>query len=337
MNESGDVSDVSDLSSEDVQKLIHDLRVHQIELEMQNEELRQTQLALEESRDRYLDLYDYAPVGYFTLDENALVLEANLSGASLLGMERGSLIGKPLMSFIHKETQDTFYFHRTQVLQTGARHMCEIKLLKPDGNWFHAQLESVGIADSHGGFGRLRTLITDITSRRLAESALQEAHDELENRVEERTSELRKANQQLEHEIAERKKAEEALRESQQRLDLAVSGAGLGTWDWNLQTRAAFFGQRWAAMLEYFPEEIEPHISGWESLIHSEDKPRVMEVLHEHLEGSRPLFEAEYRLRAKSGEWQWVLTRGRVVERDRDGKPLRAAGTNLNITERKRT
>ena len=149
---------------EDVQKLLHELQVHQIELEMQNDELRQAQLALEESRDRYLDLYDYAPVGYFTLDENALVLEANLSGASLLGMERGSLIGTPLMSFIHKETQDTFYFHRTQVLQTGARHMCEIKLLKPDGNWFHAQLESVGIADSHGGFGRLRTLITDITS-----------------------------------------------------------------------------------------------------------------------------------------------------------------------------
>ncbi len=336
VNESGNVPDVSTLSSEDVQKLIHDLRVHQIELEMQNEELRQAQLALEESRDRYLDLYDYAPVGYFTLDHNALVMEANLAGASLLGMDRGSLIGKPLTSFVHEETQDTFYFHRNQILETGTRHMCDIKLVKPDGSWFYAQLESVGIADSHGEVSRLRTLVTDITSRRLAESALRQAHNELEHRVDERTSELREANQNLEHEIAERKKAEEALRESQQRLGLALSGAGLGSWDWDLKTGTAFFDQRWAEMLGFFAEEIEPNLSGWEKLIHGEDKPRVMEIFHEHLEGRRPLFEAEYRLQAKSGEWEWILTRGRVVERDGDGKPLRAAGTNLNVTERKR-
>ena len=85
-----DVKDISGPLPEDVQKLVHELQVHQIELEMQNEDLRRAQLALEESRDRYLDLYDYAPVGYFTLDKNALILEANLSGAGLLGMERGS-------------------------------------------------------------------------------------------------------------------------------------------------------------------------------------------------------------------------------------------------------
>ena len=250
----------ADLSPEKMRLLVHELRVHQIELEMQNEELCQAQQALEESRDRYLDLYDYAPVGYFTLDENALVLEANLSGAGLLGMERGSLIGKPLTSFVHKETQDTFYFHRNHVLQTGARHVCEIKMVKPDGGWFHAQLESVGIADSDGAFSRFRTVIWDISDRTLAEEAVGRAHDELEHRVEERTSELRVANQQLEHEIAERKKAEEALRESQQRLDLALRGAGLGSWAWDLQTRAAFFDQRWAEMLGFSWRKLS-HIS----------------------------------------------------------------------------
>ncbi len=333
---SAEMPDISALSPDEVQRLVHELAVHQIELEMQNIELRQAQQALEESRDRYLDLYDYAPVGYFTLDNNALVLEANLLGAALLGIVRGSLIGKPLTSFVDKESQDTFYFHRNQVLQTADRHVCEIKLVKPDGSWFHAQLESVGIADSQGERSRLRMLMSDITSRRLAESALQEAHSELERRVEERTSELQEANQQLEHEIAERKKAEEALRESQQRLDLALSGAGLGSWDWDLETRAAFFDQRWAEMLGFFAEEIQPYISGWEKLIHVEDKPRVLEILHQHLEDRRHLFEAEYRLQAKSGEWLWILTRGRVVERDRDGKPLRVAGTNLNVTDRKR-
>ncbi len=331
-----DREDISGLLQEDVHKLVHELQVHQIELEMQNDELRKAHLEAEESRDRYLDLYDYAPVGYFTLDENTLVLEVNLSGAGLLGIQRDSLIGKPLTNFVHKESQDTFYFHRSQVLQTGTRHVCEIKLMRPDGGWFHAQLESLGMADSDGEFRRLRTLIADITDRKLAEEAVRGARDELERRVEERTSELRETNQELEHEIAERKRAEDALSESRQRLDLALSGAGLGSWDWDLKTRKAFFDQRWAEMLGFFAEEIEPHISGWERLVHGEDKPRVMELLREHLEGRTPLFEAEYRLQAKSGEWLWILTRGRVVERDGDGKPLRAAGTNLNVTGRKR-
>ena len=331
-----DREDISGLLPEDAQRLLHELQVHQIELEMQNDELRKAQLELGESRDRYLDLYDYAPVGYLTLDKNALVLEANLSAAGLLGTERGSLIGEPLTGFVHKETQDTFYFHRNHVLQTGTRQLCEIKLMKPDGSLFHARVESVGIADSDGEFSRLRTAIADITDRKLAEEALQRAHDELERRVEERTSELREANQRLEHEISERTKAEVALKESQQRLELALSGAGLGSWDWDLQTRKAVFDKRWAAMLGFLSEEIEPQVSGWENLIHSEDKPRVIEVLDEHLEGRRPIFEAEYRLRAKSGEWHWILTRGRVVERDGNGKPLRAAGTNLDITESKR-
>lgn len=174
------ISDVSALSPEKVQQLIHELQVHQIELEMQNDELRRAQLQLEESRDRFVDLYDYAPIGYFTLDGNSLILEVNLAGANLLGMERESLIGKPLTSFADKDSRDTFYFHRNQVLETATRHICEIKLVKPDDGWFHAQLESIGIADSEGKFSGLRTAISDITDRKLAGEALKKAHDEFE-------------------------------------------------------------------------------------------------------------------------------------------------------------
>ena len=172
-----------------------------------------------------MDLYDYAPVGYFTLDENALILEANLSAAGLLGMERDRLRNEPLTRFVHKDSQDTFYFHRNQVRETATRHICEIKLVKPDGSWFHAQLESVGIPDSDGELSRLRTAIWDITDRKLAEEALLRAHDELENRVEERTSQLVKTNEQLKQEIAERKKGEEALGRSEERFRALVESA----------------------------------------------------------------------------------------------------------------
>jgi PAS domain S-box-containing protein len=140
----------------------------------------------------------------------------------------------------------------------------------------------------------------------------------------------------LKRDIAERKRAEEALHESKQRLELALRGADLGLWDWNVQTGELIFDQRWANMLGYSLEEIEPHIRTWEKLVHPDDMPGVMEVLNAHLAGKTPFYETEYRLLTKSGEWKWILGRGRLVEWDKDGKPLRAAGTHLDITERKK-
>ncbi|MFH0960589.1 MAG: sigma 54-interacting transcriptional regulator [Pseudomonadota bacterium] len=331
-----DVLDISALSGDEVQKLVHELQVHQIELEMQNEELRRSRAEVERSKDRYTDLYDYAPIGYVTLDKNSLVLESNFSAAALLGTERGSLVGKPLTSFIDKDTQDTFYLHRNHVLQSGTRHICEIKLAQPDGNWIHVQLESVGIEGSPGKFIGLRTSISDITARKLAEKELQEAHDELENRVEERTYELQKANKQLKEEIVERKQAEKSLRESEQRLDLVLSGAGLGSWDYNIQTNETICDQRLAEMLGFDLVETQSHLPWWESLTHPDDWPRVIEMFNAHVEGRTPIHEAEFRVRPKLGDWKWVLARGSVVERDEQGKPLRATGTYLDISERKR-
>ena len=109
---------------EDIQQLIHELQVYQIELEMQNEELRRVQLQLAEARDKYVDLYDFAPIGYFTLDNNALVVEANLTGANLLIVERQSLINSSFTRFIAPDFQDSFYFHRQHVIETGARQTC---------------------------------------------------------------------------------------------------------------------------------------------------------------------------------------------------------------------
>ena len=100
------------LSPEDTRRTLHELRVHQIELEMQNEELRRARAELTAARVRYFDLYDLAPVGYCTLSEQGLILEANLTAATLLGMARGALVKRPLSRFILKEDQDTYYLHR---------------------------------------------------------------------------------------------------------------------------------------------------------------------------------------------------------------------------------
>lgn len=141
----------------------------------------------------------------------------------------------------------------------------------------------------------------------------------------------------LNSEIGERKKAEEILHESKQRMELALRGADLGTWDWNTVTGEMALNERWTRMLGYEPFEIVPDVSSWENLLHPEDAPRVREALDSHLKGETDFYVSEQRLRHKSGNWIWVLDMGQVIERDAGGNPLRVCGTHLDITERKRS
>jgi formate hydrogenlyase transcriptional activator len=207
-------SAIKEIHPGDVKKLIEDLQMHQVELEMQNQELQRSQLELLEVRDNYSDLYDFAPFGYLTLSEKGLILEANLTSAHMLGVERSLLIGKPFSRFITSDTQDVFYFHRKKLFETQNTQTCELKLLKKDGSQFYAQLECILIKDMEGNITQTRTAISDISERKRMEEVLQNTHSELERRVEERTVELVKSNEELKTEIEERKRVELELREA---------------------------------------------------------------------------------------------------------------------------
>lgn len=125
-----------------------------------------------------------------------------------------------------------------------------------------------------------------------------------------------------------------ALDESAARLAVALEAAHLGTWHWNIQTGSVQFNERWAQMLGYRLDAIEPHARSWERLIHPDERERVMAVLKAHLEGQTTVYQSEHRLRHKDGHWIWILDSGRVVERDRDGRPRIMTGTHLDISER---
>jgi PAS domain S-box-containing protein len=134
----------------------------------------------------------------------------------------------------------------------------------------------------------------------------------------------------------ERKQAEKALRATQERFELALSGADLGWWEWNVQTGEAIADERSTQFTGYSPDEIESYADLWKSLVHPDDKAEVVAAFNKHLQGSTALFETEHRLRTKSEGWKWILVRGKTIERDPEGKPLRMAGTFLNITDRKK-
>ncbi len=135
--------------------------------------------------------------------------------------------------------------------------------------------------------------------------------------------------------ITQRKITERALREREERLELAISGADLATWDWNIATGGIRFNPRWVEMLGYAIGELRPDISVWHDLLHPDDKARAIGALNAHLVGQISSYDVEYRLRHKSGRWVWVLDKGRVIERTENGNPTRACGTHLDITARK--
>jgi two-component system cell cycle sensor histidine kinase/response regulator CckA len=169
-------ADLETLSADEARHLLHELRVHQIELEMQNEELCRAQAELEASRARYFDLYDLAPVGYCTLSNEGLILEANLTAAALLGLARSALLKQPLTRYILPEDQDIYYFHRKQLFDSGKPQVCELRMVRQDGpdSHFWARLEAAVAQGDESGAPVCRAVISDITERQQAEEALRQ-------------------------------------------------------------------------------------------------------------------------------------------------------------------
>ena len=162
------------LSPDEVRDLIHELHTHRIELEMQNEELRRAQEELRASRDRYSDLFDLAPVGYLTLSDKGLIVEANLTLADMFAVERGALHGRSVTTLIVDEDQDIYYRHRHALLETGESPPCELRLRRKDQTSLWVSMESVLTEMPATGESLVRVAVSDITRRRRVEEVLAE-------------------------------------------------------------------------------------------------------------------------------------------------------------------
>jgi PAS domain S-box-containing protein len=185
------------MSPEEMRRTLHELQVHQIELEMQNEEMRRTQVELDAARVRYFDLYDLAPVGYCTISKQGLIMEANLTASTLLGVPRCKLVTQLLARFILKKDQDIYYLHRKKLLDTGEPQTCELQIVKKDGTIFWAHLTEAAAKDESGAT-IFRVVMSDITERKVAEEALEKYREHLEDLVRKRTIKLEASNKELE-------------------------------------------------------------------------------------------------------------------------------------------
>jgi len=182
LHEQGDRLDA--LSARDIRELIYEMGTYQIELEMQNEELRNAQQEIETSRRMYADLYDFAPIGYFTLSDDGQILQVNLTGADLLGMQKRLLVGNKFFRFVEKNDLGIFQSHCLKVLETHTAQNCEIRMKKIDGTPFFARLQSISATDDEREAALIRTAASDITELKLTAEALKDSEEKYRSLVE---------------------------------------------------------------------------------------------------------------------------------------------------------
>ena len=284
-------------SPEETAQLLHDLWVHQIELEMQNEELQQSQLALEASKARYVDLYELAPVAYITVSEAGLILECNLTAGSILGVPRGGVMKKAISQWIAKEDQDAWYLLRNNVAATHEPINVEMRIVRGDGTQLWCMVGAASLRDALGAMVT-RVTLTDITERHQFELARQE---------------------------------------SEMQLRLVIRGGDIGFWDWDLRGSGLNVNERWCDMLGLDSKALALDIEVWNSRVHPDDAPKLVRLFEQVIQNPDSQGgEVEVRARHQDGHYVWILDRFRVVSRAADGTPLRAVGTHLDITERKR-
>jgi PAS domain S-box-containing protein len=187
----------------DTHRLLHELQVHQVELELQNGELLEARDKVETLLETYLDLYDFAPVGYFSIDEKGMIMDVNLTGAALLGVERSRLIKQPLRSFVDFQSRAAFVGFLKKVFSSSDKQVCELPLLNNRGIPFWTDFQATSSVFPRNGQKWCRTAISDLTKIKQEEE------------VRRRLEVITEANQKLKREIAERQKVEVALKKSE--------------------------------------------------------------------------------------------------------------------------
>ncbi|MGA8833347.1 MAG: PAS domain S-box protein [Desulfomonilaceae bacterium] len=307
------------LKDKTFEEIIHELQVHQIELELQNEELKRIQLELEESRDNYQELYDFSPVGYFTLSSKGIIRDVNLTGASLLGIPRPKLLHTGFGRFVAREYEDQWYQHLIAVLGQEEKQTCDLTLRREHGSSFSVCLESVRMdapvgqqAENGAIHVVVRMAVSDITQRKAAEESLKRSKEELELRVEERTAELK---------------------ESRDRFQDLVENTPDWVWEIDEKGVYTYVSPRVQDILGYEPQEVLNRTPF--DLMDPEEAHRVSDIFAALAAFRKPVMGLENTNLHRNGH-AVVLETNVVPFFSSDGTLRGYRGINRDITERNR-
>ena len=281
----------------DMQRLVHELEVRQIELEVQNEELRRNRLELQAAHDRYAELYRFSPAGLLTLDRHGVIQEANIQTEVLLRVQRGDLIRQPFVRFIAPDEQSLFVRRFHDAFRTGAKQSCDLSLFHPESAASVIHLVIQAFPDETGARTYCRFALFDVT---------------------------------------EHKRTEALAWMSKEKLRQAVEASGTGLWDWNTETNEMSFSPEWKHQLGYDGGDLPEVFETLESRLHPEDRDRVLVYIRDYLANPQGPYRQEIRLRHKDGNYRWIEARASFVT-GTTGRRVRLLGTHVDITEQKQT
>ncbi|MCE9612027.1 MAG: PAS domain-containing protein [Chthoniobacter sp.] len=408
-------------------RLQHDLQVQQVELETQNQQLREAQRLIEDSRDRYAELYDFSPVGHVALDTAGIIREINLTACAMLGAERARLENLPFLTHVAAADRAKLRDHLRPRERPGARVESELRLVAKGHPTIVVVMQSVLVGDKDDGGVLCRATLTDISRHQAAEDALIESEQRFRHLVEttrmiawerpiaeqsftyvsawavealgypladwmkegffhqhivhpddrqlvaernEKAVRKKESDYELEYrlltadgrtlvfrdiihvvkgpkgpevvkgfliDITRRKHAETRLRELTEQYELAVAGTADGLWDWDLTTGAVFYAPRFRELLGFAPGDraFSPTIAAFRERLHPDDLASTEEAIRRAVEDAEP-YRATYRLKTKTGDWRWFEARG-ATARDGSSRATRMAGSITDITERRQS
>jgi two-component system, cell cycle sensor histidine kinase and response regulator CckA len=279
------------------EKRTQELRKLNTRLKDKVTELSEAQEKLKESMEGYKGLFDNSTDAVLTVDLTGTIKSANKTLSKMSGYSIEELVGKSYRELMGQEDAQRIYEAYNRLYRTG----------EPIRDFMSCMINKkheVRVTQSYANVIRKGNEIVGF--------------------------------QATIRDITEKQKMEGALKESEQRLKLAIDAAQIGLWDWDIPSDRVTRSEGWFRMLGYSVGDIEPTRMAWAVLLHPDDLAFSGKAIDEHLAGKRPFYQCEFRMRSKFGDYRWILDRGQVVEWDNDGKPIRALGTHLDITERKR-
>jgi len=316
--------------NQQLQETLEELQIAEEELRQQNEQLIYSREITEAEKQRYQNLFEFAPNGYLATDCLGIIQQANYAAASLLGVRQSHLIGKPLVVFIREKDRPQFGSRLRKVLHLQE---WEIDFQPRKTPVFSASVRVNPISDSEGKQTGLLWSISDISDSKKLEAALRQDSDVLETKVKERTAELVIANERSQKEIVEREQIQESLQESEARLTLALKAGKIGIWDWHIQTNEIICSPNLGLM--YSLPTNNSYSEDFLKLIYPEDREIFQKCVNQSLE-KKVDFICEYRIVSGDSSLHWLSSRGKVYCNE-NGEPIRMIGTTRDISERRET
>lgn len=260
-------------------------------------ERQQTQAALRLSEEKYRSVVNNVKEVIFQTDGNRNWTFLNPAWTEITGFSVNESLGTPFLDYIYPDDRQ-HHLQQFFALIDGNKNACRYAvrcLTKAGGICWFKVHERLNFA-SDGTISGTTGTLNDITEQVLAQAA---------------------------------------LRLSEERLQMALLGSELGLWDWKITTGESYYDSQWKSIIGYQSEEIKNDFQSFGQLVHPEDFPRVIALLNAYLDGGSSIYEAEFRMKGKDGKWKWILSHGKVTERDASGKPMRMTGTHKDISDRK--